>query len=88
MLSFQSKDELCRKISAIEEILLTEVRKKNNEHKKLLEKFHSELAVYVNNLRAVDKDSDEEEMEVAEQNGEDLFAGCRDRTKLKNVRVV
>lgn len=88
MLSFQSKDELCRKISAIEELLLTEVRKKNNEHKKLLEQFYRELAIYVNNLRAVGKYSDDEEIEVDEQNEEDIFAGCKDRTKLKNVRMV
>lgn len=83
LLNFQSKDELCKKISAIEELLLTEIRKRNNENRTFLEEFHKKLAVYVNNLRVVDQDSDNNETD--EENQENLFAGCKDRTKLKTV---
>lgn len=84
LLSFQSKDELSKKIAAIEALLLTEMRKKSNDHKEILQQFYTELAVYINNLRVVDKDNGNEEMELEEQN-ENLFSDCRDRNKLKNV---
>lgn len=74
-------------MSAIEELLLTEIRKKNNDYKKDLERFYKDLTVYLNNLKSIDKDSDDEEMEVDLQNEENLFADCKDRSKLKDVSV-
>lgn len=86
LLGFQSRDELSRKIAQIDELLLTEIRKKNNDYKKHLEEFHKKLAVYVNNLKTVGDISDDEDMEIDEQqNEEGLFANCKDRTRLKNV---
>lgn len=87
LLNFQSKDELSLKIGRMEELLLTEIRKKNNDYKKIVVAFHSKLAVYVNNLKTVDKDVDVEEEMVIEvpQSEDNLFADCRDRTNLKNV---
>lgn len=79
-------DELSRKISRIEEILLTEIRRRDNDYKKILEGFHGDLAVYVNNLKTVGEVNTDEEMETEEQQREEsLFAGCKDRTNLKNV---
>lgn len=88
LLSFQSRDELCKRISNVEEIVLTEIRKKNHESRKIFEEFFDELVVYVNNLKVVGigTNSDIEEMEVEEQqNVEGLFSDCKDRTKLKSV---
>lgn len=87
LLGFQSKDELSIKIARMEELLLTEIRKKNNEYKQIIVAFHSELAVYVNNLKTVGDDCDvDEEMETeVPQDKDNLFADCRDRTNLKNV---
>lgn len=86
LLGFQSKDELSLKVARVEELLLGEVRKRSNEYRKSLEKFHAELGVYVNNLKTVGMD-DEEEMEVEDHQEEGLFAGCKDRTKLRNVSI-
>lgn len=80
-----SKEELCAKISKIEDIITTELRRKKKGGKEELEDFLNKLRVYVNNLNVVGFDDAEEES-VEDEQPEDAFSEKMDRQTLKNVK--